>query len=245
MVGREPGHLVERVADEQDRDPGLAAQPVEVGQDLALAGLVERGQRLVEQEQAGCREQGRGRSRPAAARRPTAVPGRRSSRCRCPGARRPRRGCRAAGGGRRTSGRRAGCGARSDAGTAGRPGTRSRCAGDGAARRCRARCRAAARRRARCGRGRAAADRRSQLMIVVLPAPERPNRAVTPSAAVKRTSSFSAPSGRELDLEHQMPRTIRATGRASSSEAIMRGEGEARSRPASGAGRRTRRRGPG
>ncbi len=55
--GREPRHLVERVADEQDRDSGLAAQAVEVGQDLALARLVERGERLVEKEEAGCREQ--------------------------------------------------------------------------------------------------------------------------------------------------------------------------------------------
>ncbi len=41
------------MADEQDRDPRLLAQPVEVGQDLLLAGLIERGQRLVEEEQAG------------------------------------------------------------------------------------------------------------------------------------------------------------------------------------------------
>ena len=57
MVGRQPGDLVQRVADEQDRDAGLTAQALEIGQDLALAGLVERGQRLVEQEQARAGEQ--------------------------------------------------------------------------------------------------------------------------------------------------------------------------------------------
>ena len=55
---RQPGHLVDRVADIDDRHPALGAEPVEVGQDLRLARLVERGQRLVHQQQPRRRQQG-------------------------------------------------------------------------------------------------------------------------------------------------------------------------------------------
>ena len=163
-VGREPGHLVERVADEQDRDPGLLAQPVEVGQDLAPCGP---GRARPAARRAGA---GAGRGEQGAADRdplPLAA-GQRAGpaveqRGRCPSRSTTSAQRRLSGrGGRRTSGRRAGCGARSDAGTGARPGTHSRCAGGGAGRRCRGRCRAAARRRARCGRGPAGAGRRSR-----------------------------------------------------------------------------------
>ena len=56
MVARR-GHLGDRVADIEDRHPDLVAQPLEVGQDLLLARGVERGERLVHQQQPRAREQ--------------------------------------------------------------------------------------------------------------------------------------------------------------------------------------------
>ncbi len=51
-------HLVERVGDVEDRRLGRVAQPGEEGQDLAPPRHVERGERLVHQQQARAREQG-------------------------------------------------------------------------------------------------------------------------------------------------------------------------------------------
>ena len=45
-------HLVERMADIDHRDRQLAVQPLQVGQHLGLARRVQRGQRLVHQQQA-------------------------------------------------------------------------------------------------------------------------------------------------------------------------------------------------
>ena len=56
-VGGEPRHLGDRVADIDDRDADLVAQPLDVGQDLGLARLVERGERLVHQQEARAGEQ--------------------------------------------------------------------------------------------------------------------------------------------------------------------------------------------
>ena len=49
--GGEPRDLGRRMADIEDRDRDLVAQPLEVGQDLGLARLVERGERLVGEDQ--------------------------------------------------------------------------------------------------------------------------------------------------------------------------------------------------
>ena len=54
---REPRHLVDRVADEDDGHADLVAQPLDVVDDLRLAGHVERGQRLVHQEELGLRHE--------------------------------------------------------------------------------------------------------------------------------------------------------------------------------------------
>ncbi len=54
----EPGYFGNRVADINDRHIRLIAQPLEIGQDLVLARRVERGQRLVHQQQARARQQG-------------------------------------------------------------------------------------------------------------------------------------------------------------------------------------------
>jgi hypothetical protein len=59
-VGRQPRHLTHRMADIDDRDVRLVAQPLDIGQDLGLARLVERGERLVHQDQLGA-----GHQRPA------------------------------------------------------------------------------------------------------------------------------------------------------------------------------------
>ena len=94
--GREAGHLLQRMAHEQDRDAGLVAEPVEIGEDLGLAGLVQGGQRLVQQQQARA-----GQQRPAdrhalplAAREHAGPP--LQQRADAQQARPPRRGCRAA-----------------------------------------------------------------------------------------------------------------------------------------------------
>ena len=55
--GRQPRHLGHRVADIDDRHARLVAQPLDVGQDLGPARLVERGQRLVHQQQPRLGEQ--------------------------------------------------------------------------------------------------------------------------------------------------------------------------------------------
>ena len=56
--GGEPRHLGDRMADIEDRHARAVAQALDVGQDLGAPLLVERGQRLVHQEQAWLREQG-------------------------------------------------------------------------------------------------------------------------------------------------------------------------------------------
>ena len=78
---RQPRHLGRGVADVEDRHPDLVAQPLEIGQDLGLARVVERGERLVRQDQPRRGRAGRGRSRRAASRPRERQPGRRSSRC--------------------------------------------------------------------------------------------------------------------------------------------------------------------
>ena len=111
--GREPRHLGDGMADIDDRHADLVAQPLDVGQDLGLALLVERGERLVHQQQARVGEQraadrdalllaARQRVGPALEQVRRCRAARRSSRSRR--RRRPRRA--------RTSGRRAGSAAR-------------------------------------------------------------------------------------------------------------------------------------
>ncbi|BBK33495.1 hypothetical protein STHU_41290 [Allostella humosa] len=53
----EARHLVDRVADIEDRDARFVAQAFDVRQDLGLAGMVEGGQRLVHQEDARAGQQ--------------------------------------------------------------------------------------------------------------------------------------------------------------------------------------------
>ena len=55
--GREPRHLGDGVADVEDRHADLVAQPLDVGQDLGPPLLVERGERLVHQQQPRMGEQ--------------------------------------------------------------------------------------------------------------------------------------------------------------------------------------------
>ena len=55
--GGKPRDLGDRMADIKDRHLRLAAEPFQVGQDLGLAGLVQRGERLVHQKQARAAEQ--------------------------------------------------------------------------------------------------------------------------------------------------------------------------------------------
>ena len=50
-ITRQPRHFGDGMADIDDRDLRLVAQPLDIGQDLALARLVERGERLVHQEE--------------------------------------------------------------------------------------------------------------------------------------------------------------------------------------------------
>ena len=56
-VGGQPRDLDDRMADIDDRHPGLVAQPLDIGQDLGLARLVERSERLVHQDQPRAGEQ--------------------------------------------------------------------------------------------------------------------------------------------------------------------------------------------
>ena len=135
--GGEARDLGHGMADIDDGHRHLVAQPLDVGQDLLLAAPVERGQRLVHEQEARARRAAPGRSPRAASRRPTAG---RAARREAADAEQVddlvelARSARAAA---RASGRRAGSGAPSDAGRAGLPGRRSRCGGDAAARRCR------------------------------------------------------------------------------------------------------------
>ncbi len=50
-VAGQPRHLSDRMADIDDRDLRLVAQPLDIGQDLSLAGFIQRSQRLVHQQQ--------------------------------------------------------------------------------------------------------------------------------------------------------------------------------------------------
>ena len=54
---REPRDLGGGMADIDKRHPAVVAQTLEIRQDLVLAGIVERGQRLVHQQQARLRQQ--------------------------------------------------------------------------------------------------------------------------------------------------------------------------------------------
>ena len=53
----EPRDLVDRVADIDDRQPHLVAEPLDIGKELRLPRLVEGGERLVHQQQPGAGEQ--------------------------------------------------------------------------------------------------------------------------------------------------------------------------------------------
>ena len=55
--GRDAPQLAGLVADIDHRDARLVAQPFEIGQDFALARGIERGERLVEQEEARAHQQ--------------------------------------------------------------------------------------------------------------------------------------------------------------------------------------------
>ena len=59
MVG-EPCHLVRRVADVDDGQRQFAVQAFEIGQDFQLALQIERGQRLIHQQDLRRRQQGAG-----------------------------------------------------------------------------------------------------------------------------------------------------------------------------------------
>ncbi len=49
--------LIQRVADVEHGDINLPRQPLQIGQQLPLAGDVERGQGFIQQQQFGCGEQ--------------------------------------------------------------------------------------------------------------------------------------------------------------------------------------------
>ena len=114
------------------------------------------------------------------------------------------------------------CAAPTDAETAGLPGTRSRCAGARPAHRCARRCRTARRRRARCGRGRACSRPAIMLTMLVLPAPDGPNSAVTPLSLVKlRVERKLAELFFDVDGQHDQAPCKRALARrANHSDAI-------------------------
>ena len=57
-VRREAQDLLELVAHVHDRDPEPVTELLQVGQHLLAAGLIDRGERLVEQQQPRAREQG-------------------------------------------------------------------------------------------------------------------------------------------------------------------------------------------
>ena len=71
--------LRQRMADVDDRQAHVVAQPLDVGQDLRLAAGVERRQRLVHQQQPRLRQQRPAERRPAGVSPPDSVRGRRSS----------------------------------------------------------------------------------------------------------------------------------------------------------------------
>ena len=72
----DPGQRAEVVGDDDDREPELAAQPVEQAQHVVAVGGVERADRLVAEQQPRDGSRSPGRSRPAGAdrRRSAAVP---------------------------------------------------------------------------------------------------------------------------------------------------------------------------
>jgi len=55
---RDAPHLVGMMADVNHRHAGVVAQSFEIGENLLLAGGIERGKRLVEQQQARPHQQG-------------------------------------------------------------------------------------------------------------------------------------------------------------------------------------------
>ena len=70
----DPAHFGRRVADIDDRDAGIVAQPHQIGQDFALVPGVERSERLVEQKESRPHQAAHGRRRRAGARRRTIFP---------------------------------------------------------------------------------------------------------------------------------------------------------------------------
>ena len=140
----------------------------------------------------GPREQRAPDGHPAASRRPKAAPGGAPTARPSPTGRRPPRNRLAAPRPARAAPRTPGCRARSSAGTSGPPGTHSQAGRFSGAMSIPSwrsnKTRSATAMRPSSGRSSPA----SMLTTVVLPAPERPNRAVIPLAAVNRTSSGKA-----------------------------------------------------
>jgi hypothetical protein len=181
------------MADVEDRHRHLVAQALEVGQDLGLARLVERGERFVGEDQARRGKKRAADGDAAASRRPTArrAGGRAGGRsregrrrARTPRARPLRREPRAvaevlAHGEMRE--------------TAAPPGRCSRSGAGGAAGKVPRRCRSGPRRPSAI---RPSSGRRSPataLTIVVLPEPDRPNSTVMPCGASNAASSAKPP----------------------------------------------------
>ena len=243
----EAGDLVDRVADIDDRQPHLVAQPLDIGKDLGLARLVERGERLVHEEEARARQQRAADRDPLllAAGEAGRPPGEEARRCRA-GRRSPSSEPQRSFARRAAGGRRGGCRGPSDAGTAGPPGRRSRSGGDAAGTSMpRAVSKSTApstAMRPRSGRARPA----MRLTSVVLPEPERPKRAVTPAGAGEVGGERES-AERLLDVDRERHRpSIRAVDAPRQGVGgDQRGEGDGDRRSRSGAARRRRRRAPG
>ena len=186
------GDLRPRVGDVHGRDRVVGADAIEVRQDLRAMRLIDRRERLVEQQQPRLRQQRAAErdalflaARTAATDAGAAAAPRLSSSMTSSASQ--RRLSRDAG----TSGRTEDSAGRSGAETAAAPETRSRCGADAAGRHVRVapyrpapRRRAA--RRARSGRTTPAMT----LSSVVLPAPDGPTSAVSPGPSSSATSSM-------------------------------------------------------
>ena len=174
------------MADIDDRDLRLVAQPLDIGQDLGLARVVERGQRLVHQDQLRAGEQ-RAADRDALllAARQQAGPAveQMADAEQVDDARPCRRSARRAA---RTSGRSADSGRPSYAGTAARPGRHSRCGACASARRCRAAVSTSTRPSTAMRPSSGRISPAMRLTSEVLPEPDGPNSAVSRPPLSKR-----------------------------------------------------------
>ncbi len=216
QVRGEAQHLLELVAHVHHGDRQPIAQRLEVGQHLLAARGVERGERLIEQQQTRLRQQraperhalalaagelarpppeqrARDRAAPITSSKPMAAGAERAARA-----------------------RNAGCPPPSGAGTAAHPGTRSRCGAARAARRCRARVSVSTSSSRRTSPASGASSPEIMLTRVVLPLPERPNSATTPGVGAANSACSAKPGQRLLTETCRVPMAVSAfSGRGS------------------------------